>query len=677
MITSLDRVCDALRAHGATVKTSPDQAKARAQCPAHDDSSPSLGLRQIEGQVLVKCRAGCETTAVLDALGLTMADLFDDPRGVTYRYDEGRNVRRLPDKSAFPQSGNLTGQPQLYRLSKVRDAVTTGQPVYLVEGEKDVHALESLGVVATTAPMGAQSFGKVNASPLAGANLRVIPDQDDAGQTWLLDVLAAVEDKAASVEILTPAEGKDAADHIAAGHELHDFTPAAVPAPPRRLQLTPASSITPRPVRWAWDTAGPLDTHVQGRLPVGSLSLAVGRAGIGKSQFAGWMTAQITTGTLPGTFAGSPRSVIYAATEDSWAMTIVPRLIAAGADLDRVYRIDVVDDEDMHARLTLPRDTRMLGRAITEHNVALVVLDPLLSLVSETVNDYRAREVRSALEPLVAVADSTGAVLLGLAHFTKATGGDPLMLVSGSAAFGQLIRAALGFARDDEADDGTFVLSTIKSNLGREDLPSLAYRVEPATIATPEGPADVSRFAFTGESSERSVRDLLRGQTENSEDREDRDDAVSWLMAFLTDSPYGEAKFADIVKAARQAGIPERTLQRARKKAGVKAGRQGFGGPGVWTIAATSAPSTPHKMYGGDGAEGGADDHSPSDADTSTTSAPTVRGLPSPAAEQPEIAHPTERCADCDAQLLHPDSLHTGRCARCRPAIAGRIGAAS
>lgn len=67
----------------------------------------------------------------------------------------------------------------------------------------------------------------------------------------------------------------------------------------RCLVLRPAASFTPRPVRWAWDTAAP-DTEPQfreGRFPVGSLVIAAGRAGVGKSQFAVWCTAGVTTGT--------------------------------------------------------------------------------------------------------------------------------------------------------------------------------------------------------------------------------------------------------------------------------------------------------------------------------------------------------------------------------------------
>lgn len=578
------RILDALGAHGSAVRD--NGTTAMAQCPAHEDRNPSLSIRHIEGSVLVRCFAECSIEDVLAALNLAKADLYDDAKGATYRYDNGRVVHRSPAKT-FHQSGNTKGTPQLYRLAEVVAAVAEGTTVYLVEGEKDVHALESLGAVATTAPMGAANFAKADVSPLRGATVVVVADRDPAGEKWLADVLAAVVGIAAAVEVRAPKIGKDAADHVAAGYTAEEFVLMEEPAciPPRRLLFTRASSITPRPVWWAWDTApaGSAPAQGEGRLPVGALGLAVGRAGIGKSQFAAWMAARITRGELTGHYFGTPRGVVYAAAEDSWQMTIVPRLMAAGADLDLVFRVDVTDDLDPHASLTLPTDTAILEDGIVAHGVALVVLDPLLSMVDERVNDYRAREVRAALEPLIRVADRTRVLMLGIAHFTKATGTDPLMLVSGSAAFGQLIRAGLGFARDDEADDGTFVMSTIKNNLGREDLPSLAYQIEPAAVATPEGEAWVSRLVFTGEPAERSVGDLLRGRTEDPDERGERDDAAAWLRGYLTDCG-GEATAKDVLKAARGEGIAEHTLKRSKHRAGVRSVKSGMNSGWVWTI---------------------------------------------------------------------------------------------
>lgn len=114
-------------------------------------------MRGIEGQALVHCHAGCETVDVLAELELSMRDLFDEPSGTSYRYDDGRVVHRTVEKK-FKQSGTTKGTAQLYRLSKVVAAVAQDEIVYLVEGEKDVHALESLGVTATTSPMGARQL---------------------------------------------------------------------------------------------------------------------------------------------------------------------------------------------------------------------------------------------------------------------------------------------------------------------------------------------------------------------------------------------------------------------------------------------------------------------------------------------------------------------------------------
>src|SRR5690242_10822264 len=113
----------------------------------------------------------------------------------------------------------------------------------------------------------------------------------------------------------------------------------------RQVKLTPASSIFVRPVRWLW---------LQ-RLALGTLALIGGREGIGKSICAYTLGAMITRGKLAGVYEGTPRSVIVAASEDSWEHTIVPRLMAAGADLERVFRVDVVTMDAIDTALSLPR----------------------------------------------------------------------------------------------------------------------------------------------------------------------------------------------------------------------------------------------------------------------------------------------------------------------------------
>lgn len=239
-MTAYERLLELLRADGRRV-IERRTGQAMAQCPGHDDRTPSLSVTRIEGRVLLHCHAGCATDDVLASLGWRLAELYDEPRGMTYDYlgEDGRvtrTVHRSPEKRIW-QSGETQSRPTtLYRLPAVQAAVAAGQPVYVVEGEQDVHAIESLGVVATTAPMGAGNWGKVDVEPLRGARVVAIPDLDEAGQEkWAVDVAASLAGVAASVVWRRAKVGNDPADHVAAGHGLDEFelteTPPAGPGP--------------------------------------------------------------------------------------------------------------------------------------------------------------------------------------------------------------------------------------------------------------------------------------------------------------------------------------------------------------------------------------------------------------------------------------------------------------
>lgn len=379
------------------------------------------------------------------------------------------------------------------------------------------------------------------------------------------------------------------------------------PQPARSLRLTRASEIEPEPVVWAWLDEG------EGRIPAGALSVAAGREGTGKSSFGMWMAAQITRGLLPGNFYGRPRAVFYVAVEDSWKQTIVPRLIGAGADLDLVYRVEAVEAEYGETTLSLPQDNSLMEKAIAEHDVALVVLDPLMSCIGKGIDTHRERDVRTALDPLARMADRTGAVLLGIAHFNKGSGTDPASLITGSGAFKNVPRAVFGFARDD--DNECRVMTQAKNSLGRADLPSLTYNILSTEVPTRTGIAYVGRFVFTGQSS-RSVDEILAAGYET--DRGERDDAAEWLRGYLMDQG-GEAPAKDVKKAAAADDISERTLQRAMRKAGVVSARAGFGKGAVWRIEALTtdtqsdagsavAPQSRHSRQASDPGANGATD---------------------------------------------------------------------
>lgn len=221
-VTAYERILRALREHGCKVVERAG-GRTEATCPAHEDGNPSLGVTGIEGQTLIYCQAGCNYVDVLAVIGLTPADLYDE-RSATYRYNDGRTVRRYYEggKKKFAQSG--AGQAAtLYRLLQLAAVEPGSCVVHLVEGEKDVHAIEAIGGVATTAPQGARSFHKADVSPLESHYVAVIVDRDETGQIWAQQVAAKLHNVAKRVRFYQAKEGKDAADHIAAGFGLDDF----------------------------------------------------------------------------------------------------------------------------------------------------------------------------------------------------------------------------------------------------------------------------------------------------------------------------------------------------------------------------------------------------------------------------------------------------------------------
>lgn len=615
-----------------------------SRCPAHDDRNPSLSVRQIEGQALVYCHAGCETTNVVEAVGLNIADLFDEPSaGVRYAYTDRtgtptRYVHRTPDKR-FRQSGATSEQPELYRLPAVIAAAEAGTPVYLVEGEKDVHALESIGAVATTSPMGSSNFNKVDVAPLTKARVIVVPDQDGPGKRYLEDALAALEGVAASVQVARPKVGKDAADHVAAGYSLDDLRPEK-PTGARRLVLTRASEIKVRPVRWLWER----------RVALGSLALLGGREGIGKSTVAYTLAADVSRGRLPGTYEGQPKAVIVAATEDSWEHTIAPRLIAANADLERIFRVDITTAEGVDTGLSLPRDLAAIEQAAIEQEVALILLDPLMSRLDSGLDTHKDAEVRLALEPLTALANRVGAAVLGLIHVSKATSSDPLTLLMGSRAFAAVARAVL-FVMVDPDDDNTRLLGEPKNNLGRTDLPTLSFTIESAHVAdTDEGPVWTSAIRWGTERSQ-SIHDVLVSAAETADARSATGEAAVWLEDYLH-SVGGTAASAAIKDEGRRAGHSIDSLKRARQRIRATSESAGFPRQTWWRLPVGAASESSH----------GESQPTASTAPTAPTGAVSAVSAVSAVGDAPRA--PGSNCAVCQEPLL---LVRPGRsrCARC------------
>jgi hypothetical protein len=268
----------------------------------------------------------------------------------------------------------------------------------------------------------------------------------------------------------------------------------------------------------------------------------------------------------------------------------VPRLMAAGADLTRVARVDVVTSDGVETVLTLPRDNTELTRVIREADAALVILDPLISRLSSKLDTHKDAEVRQALEPLVHLADKTDAVVLGIIHVNKGASRDPLNMVMGSRAFSGVARAVLFVAENPEKENSR-VLGQPKNNLGRCDLPTRVFSIEEThVLTTPEGEIFSGKLKWEGET-DRTIREIVEENHEGGSHKTAVGEAKDWLDDFLKMN-NGVAESASCKKEGHKAGHSKSAIERAYKKLRIKTESAGFPRRTWWLLPGTKVDLT-------------------------------------------------------------------------------------
>lgn len=348
-----------------------------------------------------------------------------------------------------------------------------------------------------------------------------------------------------------------------------------------------ASTVTPCRLSYLWDA----------RVPLGELTLWVGRGGLGKTvMLAAELAARTSRGDLDGDLDG-PGTVLIASGEDAIDHTLVPRLHAAGADLDR---IEFVPD-----LLTLPDDVDQLAATVRDLDARLVVVDPLSAHLDAAVDSHRDASIRRALSPLAGIAHATGAAVVAVAHLNKARTGDLYAAVSGSAGLFNAARSVLLVAPDPDADDGddtARVLVHGKSNTSRL-APARRFRVVGDVVTVGEVTIDVPRIEWGDEAPELTMASVLDQAT--PEERSEADEAEAWLVESLSSG----ARLARNVKAdAKRDGIATRTLERAAQKLTSRGlldrRRDGFGAPFTWQLVDQPRPTPPTPTAGEEGEVG-------------------------------------------------------------------------
>jgi len=331
-----------------------------------------------------------------------------------------------------------------------------------------------------------------------------------------------------------------------------------------------AADVEPAAVRWLWP----------GYVPLGKLAFLDGDPGLGKSLITLDLAARVTRGR-PMPDGGrsdltGPASVIILAAEDDAGDTIVPRLVAAGADLSRVVLWEAVPDANGGDTLPeFPTDAGLLLHLILEHRAALVVVDPVMAHLADHVDTRSDQQVRRALLPLKEAAEQTDAAVLCVRHLNKTPGGNPLYRGGGSIAFIGLARAGLMVGPDPD-DETRHVLASTKSNLGPRPA-SLAYRV----VADADG---VPSIRWEGTVS-LTARDLLRQEREPSPERQQ-------VLAYVKGAgrPVGPKDVADAL------GIAEHNTRYHLSRA-VKDGQLARHGTGLYMPLTQTHTHNPHNTH--------------------------------------------------------------------------------
>jgi putative DNA primase/helicase len=340
----------------------------------------------------------------------------------------------------------------------------------------------------------------------------------------------------------------------------------------REVTFIQGCTVQPENISWAWN----------GWLPLGKLVIFAGQPGTGKTTVMLAIATVITIGgRLPDGTEAEMGSVVIWSGEDGISDTLVPRLIAMGADMSKIYFISGSDGKPFYP----DQDMLLLAEKMkTVPDAKLVIIDPVVSAIGG--DSHKNAEVRRGLQPLVDLGRDTGACIVGISHFNKSGGNTstPLDLISGSIAFAAVARVVLGASKlnaPDPEHGHSRIFCRIKSNIG-PDEDGIGYDLCMEPLAGhPDMKASTVLWGqyITGHS-----RDLLSQAA--PEDNMKADNkltiAVDWLTEVLSLGPV-ESKI--VKEDAEVAAVSWATVRRAKKSLKVIDYKEpGKGGRWKWRL---------------------------------------------------------------------------------------------
>lgn len=355
------------------------------------------------------------------------------------------------------------------------------------------------------------------------------------------------------------------------GRAADDSARAVRPPADEEPVLLPLNTVRPEPVRWLWP----------GRIPLGKITVLDGDPGLGKSLITLHVAACVSTGAaMPDGSIGDvrePAGVVLLSAEDDPADTLRPRLDSAGADVSRVVMLTGIRTGECERMPSLGA-LSSIEQAIARTDARLVIIDPIMAYLPAGTDAHRDQDIRSLLAPLAQLAARTGVAVVIIRHLNKRSGGSPLYRGGGSIGIVGAARCGLLVARDPDDPDGQRrIVAVTKSNLAPE-APALAYRID--------GSGTAPRLVWEGTTSH-TAAELVAERADEDGQRGALVEARAWLTEMLARGPQAAR---DVQRAAREAGIAEQTLRRARESV-ARVRRVGSGSSQRWMWELKSDPT--------------------------------------------------------------------------------------
>lgn len=437
------------------------------------------------------------------------------------------------------------------------------EPLWLVENDEVKHALWALGLPAAIA----------NGKPLSlkgEQQIAILRQSDHVGELFVEHAAkTAFGNGYSGALVAVPIESlegltKDALraawrQRTVVLPEAETFVAMMEQSAPdmrSRLVTKRLGDYTPEPVTWLWNQ----------RVPLAKITVMAGDAGEGKSFCTVGIAAALTTGAmLPGGSTERVCSVLMWNGEDGPSDTIYARAESAGADLSRIHIIEEVAEDGERRPFGL-QHLPMVAEAIDrDPTIEALFIDPITALLAGIKDSKQDTEIRTALQPLADLAQRSRVAVVLVMHLNKSEHNNVLHRLSGSVAFGALARSVLFVGT--HAISGRKAIDTIKHNLARG-------RPEPVEFCL--GEEGFSWAGIAPELTEGAIRASMARASKGARG----EGAQDFLRALLEPGPV---RAGTVYREARNRGIADRTLTRAKDALRVKARKTGIGEGAFWT----------------------------------------------------------------------------------------------